>query len=317
MPFNDTTKVFGRIWRFIDQFASSEAVRRADFDTAIDDISDGINDTSGYLKGLIDAVSSAELYLGTKMAPPALNNQGNALVAGNYYVLAPDYVLFVYDGDAWVTTTDLPPATPYFKTLPSASNAEALRGLLEMGTAAVRSSDYFATAVQLAAQQTTITAQAASIAALQTSLANAGGIPVGTVVPVAGPNVPNGLLMCDGTFRQRVGTYAPLFEQIGKTYGAGNGTTNFRLPDLRGEFIRGWDNGRGVDDGRVLGTRQSDEIASHTHNVNITLGTTDTTRVSGTADGGSGNSGYATTAQATGGDETRPRNVALMYCIKY
>lgn len=59
--------------------------------------------------------------------------------------------------------------------------------------------------------------------------------------------------------------YAALFAAIGTVYGAGDGFTTFNLPDLRGEFIRGFDDGRGVDGGRTMGSAQSGAIQSHGH----------------------------------------------------
>ena len=79
------------------------------------------------------------------------------------------------------------------------------------------------------------------------------GVPVGSVVYFAANNVPLGYLKCDGTLVPKT-TYSRLFNVIGYTYG-GSGNL-FKLPDLRGEFIRGFDDGRGVDFGRVFGTAQ-------------------------------------------------------------
>lgn len=91
-------------------------------------------------------------------------------------------------------------------------------------------------------------------------------------------------------------------------------TANFLLPDLRGEFIRGWDNGRGIDTNRVFGSWQADDFKSHTHaytSSNFASGAT-------TAYAFSGSGAYGANAtQATGGTETRPRNSALLACIKY
>ena len=47
-------------------------------------------------------------------------------------------------------------------------------------------------------------------------------------------------------------TYANLFNVIGTSFGAGNGSTTFNVPDLRGYFIRGWDNGKGTDAGKNI-----------------------------------------------------------------
>lgn len=88
---------------------------------------------------------------------------------------------------------------------------------------------------------------------------------------------------------------------------------NKRLPvfDLRGEFIRGFDDSRGIDSGRVLGSSQLDEFKSHTHTQNSAPST-----FSGATGVASGIFGSSQTG-ATGGAETRPRNVALLICIKY
>jgi uncharacterized SAM-binding protein YcdF (DUF218 family) len=68
--------------------------------------------------------------------------------------------------------------------------------------------------------------------------------------------IPSDYLECNGQAVSRT-TYAALFAKIGITYGAGNGSTTFNIPDLRGEFVRGWSNGRsGVDVGRNLGSWQ-------------------------------------------------------------
>jgi len=88
--------------------------------------------------------------------------------------------------------------------------------------------------------------------------------PPGTVLPFAGANAPAGFLLCDGSAVSRT-EYAELFAVIGTTWGAGNGSTTFNLPDLRGVFLRGVDGGRGFDPGRVLGSLQQDDLKSHTH----------------------------------------------------
>lgn len=136
--------------------------------------------------------------------------------------------------------------------------------------------------------------------------------PAGEVAAFARPTVPPGWLHCDGTSVSRT-TYARLFSVIGTYYGAGNGSTTFTLPDLRGEFIRGWDAGRGVDIGRNFSTFQADELKQHNHG-GVPLRTNDTDR-------GVGPDSYFsldTIGSTTffGGAETRPRNVAMLYCIR-
>lgn len=138
-------------------------------------------------------------------------------------------------------------------------------------------------------------------------------LPVGSIITRAGSTVPTGYLECDGAAISRT-TFVGLFAVCDDTFGAGNGSTTFNIPDLRGEFIRGWDNSRGVDSGRTFGSAQVDQFKAHAH-------------VSGYKGNGAGSvSTYLhwtpstlpnVNSGITGGDETRPRNIALMYCIKY
>jgi len=90
---------------------------------------------------------------------------------------------------------------------------------------------------------------------------------------------------------------------------------HFTIPDWRGEFVRGWDHGRGVDIGRALGSGQLDELKSHTHTRALEGSTGSTNRPPrGDSAGGS------VTSEAdnpTGGAETRPRNKSAMAVIKY
>lgn len=143
-------------------------------------------------------------------------------------------------------------------------------------------------------------------------------VPSGAVMAFAMSTAPSGWLECNGETISR-STYATLFAAIGTTYGAGNGTTTFKLPDLRGMFIRGWDHNRAVDGSRAFGSYQDDEFKSHIHqlkgndrgnnypqktapglwNDDAEFAVTDTKTIS-----------------ATGGSETRPKNIAMMFCIK-
>ena len=86
----------------------------------------------------------------------------------------------------------------------------------------------------------------------------------GDVKMVATSAPPPGWLKANGANVSRT-QYARLFSAIGTTYGNGDGSTTFALPDLRGQFVRGWDDGKGVDDGRSFGSIQSDAFKSHNH----------------------------------------------------
>ena len=105
--------------------------------------------------------------------------------------------------------------------------------------------------------------------------------------------------------------YPELFAKWGTRYGAGNGSTTFGVPDWRGEFPRFWDNGRGVDVGRALGSAQADEFKSHTHG--------GVPQRAGDRDRGGEVSWFSIDGigqtESAGGSETRPRNVAVRACI--
>lgn len=89
------------------------------------------------------------------------------------------------------------------------------------------------------------------------------GVPTGTIAFFAMTAPPAGYLKADGAIIQRT-DYPALFTAIGTTFGEGDGTTTFTLPDLRGEFIRGWDNGRNIDCERAFGSIQGDAIRNVT-----------------------------------------------------
>ena len=169
-------------------------------------------------------------------------------------------------------------------------------------------------------------APAADLTALEDEVASHAPINTGDIIVRPVNSIPTGFLECDGSAIDRT-AYADLFAVIGETYGIGDGSTTFELPDLRGEFIRGWDNGRGVDVGRTVGSSQLDAFQGHTFNIAGGAGLG--------ADGLAVGSGSTTVARYTDlaalayidtdgsngtpriTNETRPRNIAMMYCIKY
>lgn len=132
--------------------------------------------------------------------------------------------------------------------------------------------------------------------------------------PLTAP--PAGYLRANGAAVSRT-TYAALFAKIGTTFGAGDGSTTFNVPELRGEFVRGLDDGRGVDAGRSMGTVQTQSFQSHAHTAGTLLGSIGGQySVSGGTALGFGTGGVSGSTNG-GADETRPRNMALLACIKY
>ena len=154
----------------------------------------------------------------------------------------------------------------------------------------------------------TLTLAADPVSALQASTkayvdaqvvaANPSLVPAGAVMAFYRSTPPTGWLECNG---QSTAAY-PNLVAIGV----------LTAPDLRGEFVRGWDNGKGTDPGRSLASTQLDEFKSHTHQakgISNLIGAS-------TGFDWNGISNDTRTTLATGGSETRPRNIALMYCIK-
>ncbi|MFW5799439.1 MAG: phage tail protein [Spirochaetota bacterium] len=157
--------------------------------------------------------------------------------------------------------------------------------------------------------------------------------PVGDIHSFAMPDPPDGWLVCDGSELSRE-LYSNLFSKIGEIYGAGDGVSTFNIPDLRGEFIRGFDGGRGVDIDRVMGSYQLDQMQRLTGRLssrNNVLSVQGVYTVSSRSDyqesvstGRNGSNVYfdssnspnARVSETTDG-ETRPRNISLLYCIKY
>jgi microcystin-dependent protein len=149
-------------------------------------------------------------------------------------------------------------------------------------------------------------------------------IPVGGIIMWPEGTPPSGYLECDGSAISR-STYSDLFAVIDVHYGAGNGSTTFNIPDLRGRFVRGYDHGAGNDPdagtrtdrgdattGDNPGTLQDDEYEAHTH-------AEDGGATPPTAVVGGGSYAYCTGTSNTGssgGNETRPINIGLMFIIK-
>ncbi|WP_313739414.1 phage tail protein [Pseudomonas sp.] len=167
---------------------------------------------------------------------------------------------------------------------------------------------------------------------------------VGLVGFFAMPTPPPGWLKRNGAAVSRT-TYAALFARIGTTFGAGDGSTTFNLPDARGSFDRGWDDGRNLDKGRAFGSDQGPANLSHVHGTTVStdgahVHTSTFTREKITSnfvqEGGNAvfgdqeSDGYQTVSTSSGGahkhsviiaasgeSEARPYNTAYLPCIKY
>lgn len=154
---------------------------------------------------------------------------------------------------------------------------------------------------------------------LNVGLGEGSALPVGVPVPWPSVTPPTGWLKCNGAAFS-----AEEYPELAKAYPSG------KLPDLRGEFIRGWDDGRGVDTGRAILSAQEWLTGSHCHYIrswdawnNTVLEPNDRqgdsllstdNAVQGGAINGRFNSQYRT--EFSGGNETRPRNIAFNYIVR-
>jgi microcystin-dependent protein len=164
-------------------------------------------------------------------------------------------------------------------------------------------------------------------------------VPAGAVQAFAMNSAPTGWLAADGNEYDKTGTYAALFAAIGTTYGetngsGGAGTSHFRVPDLRGYFVRGSGTNSDSTASGTFGVKQAHAFESHRHfvmsngsGVAISNGNQTMQMIGNQGDNPFSYQLFGTTsltAQAntgptssTGGTETRPANIALLYCIKF
>ncbi|HGU0888578.1 TPA: phage tail protein [Escherichia coli] len=156
--------------------------------------------------------------------------------------------------------------------------------------------------------------------------------PVGVPLPYPSATPPTGWLKCNGAVFDKV-----KYPGLAAVFPSGN------LPDLRGEFIRGWDDSRGIDSGRALLSSQGHSLRDHSHNQQVWTGSNTTSSTIGQAgsyaplatggDGGIaytdrepqslpsavraiGTRGVASDNAANIGTETRPRNIAFNYIVR-
>jgi len=131
-------------------------------------------------------------------------------------------------------------------------------------------------------------------------------------------SIPSNEILADGALLSRT-VFPELFAKIGTTFGAGDGSTTFAAPDMRGVFIRGLDLGRGLDSGRALGVLQSSQNLAHTHQVGSTDSESYATPYSSQEmiHDYIGSLGPVVTTSSSGGSEARPVNMAAVITIQF
>lgn len=193
--------------------------------------------------------------------------------------------------------------SPEFTGVPRAPTAETADNSTQIATTAFTNSAIFVLQSQLNG----------AIAALNNAIAATRPVPVGAVFYMLKATIPYGYLEANGQAVSRA-TYADLWNYLGQP-DTGNGSTTFNVIDLRAEFIRGWDDGRGVDTNRVIGSYQESQNLAHSHSYTLRNGGNNPWWQYNNA---APVSGYQETQTgSSGGNESRPRNVALMPIIKW
>lgn len=174
-------------------------------------------------------------------------------------------------------------------------------------------------------------------AEIEALLKNMSALPVGAMVPFPKGTVPAGFLEVDGSV-QSIAALPDLAAYLGTTFNTGGeGAGNFRLPESRGEFLRGWDHGRGMDPGRFIGSAQHDTLQNIVARLDaapnalyqflgegvIAGGAFAVTERSangfpdaGVGGGQAGALTFDASRVARTSSETRPHNIAVMWCIK-
>ena len=146
------------------------------------------------------------------------------------------------------------------------------------------------------------------------TMVSASALPIGAMVAFPVNKIAPGFLEINGSV-QSIAAYPDLATFLGTAFNKGDeGTGNFRLPESRGEFLRGWDHGRGIDAARTIGSYQAGQIESHYHTYNVTSVTAGSGGVSTATP--TDTAGSVKFTNASGGSETRPRNLAVMWCLK-
>ena len=279
------------------------------------------------------AATSSPTFTGTPSAPTPSATSNDTRIATTAYVTTAVASKATDLTSAYQSYTDSAVST-YSSTVNTLLNAKASLAspqftgvpLAPTANAGTNSTQIATTAFTTGAVNLVQNALNSAVAALQDAISSTRPVPVGAVFYMANSVVPYGYLEANGQAVSRT-TYADLWQYLGSP-NTGDGSTTFNVPDLRGEFVRGWDHGRGIDTNRELRTVQYSQNLEHNHAIpgddqlafadgygGWTASSRGTFPYDARSSYGGGGTIWNTTTE--GGGESRPRNVALMPIIKW
>ena len=304
-------------------------------------VADPVDGQDVATKAWIEANVTAGFYLGAQDADPTADLEGDALSEGDYFLNTTTNAVRIYSDGAWMdavaASAGLPSATAsgFGKFIVQSTDDSSYEQLSDQGSSGE-----------------ILTSNGAD--ALPSFQAPAAGIPTGVISMWPTATAPTGHLLCEGQTISRT-TYADLYAVLGDIYGNGDGSTTFEVPDMRGQFVRGTDNGASIDPdagsrtnrgdgtgGDNVGSKQAFATDAHSHSVG-SLATASGGSHTHTFTGGNGVSGLQAdvddsakqspstittssngahthsisgTTGATSGSETRPNNIGLNFIIK-
>lgn len=268
------------------------------------------------IEGVV-TLAEIEAAIGFSFGTAAALNAGTAV--GNLVQVIAGGKLPALDGS---NLTNLPSTAPSWASI---------TGKPTFGTASGK--DFGAAAGQLVEVQTGGKLPALDASNL-TNVPSSGGESVGAISFHTSTAAPAGKLKANGALLSRA-TYATLWAHAQSSgnlaasdaawtssslfgqFSPGDGSTTFRIPYVNAYFIRPWDDSRGVDSGRGIGTSQADDNKAHTHTVSGLLTSTNSAQLDTSGSGQPYTTNDTKTSSSSGGAEARPKNIALLACIKY
>lgn len=316
-------------------YSSQNGVNLSQLEVALDKIVMHLRQ----LKELADRAATVDVFNEVSVAGLVANLNALILIEADITIAADNIASIVAaPGAASAASTSASEAAA--SAVAAAASAVTAAADAVTAASAAGAASGSASAASGSASAASASASAASDSADDAAASAAAAAGVGEIFNWPLGTAPSYAKVCNGTAISRT-TFSALFSVIGTTFGVGDGSTTFNLPDYRGAFLRSLDDGKGYDTGRAIGTYQADQNLGHTHTVTGTTGasgththdvkyqnrtgggsTNDRSDLSGgntvkvSEPGGDHTHTVSGTAASNGGTEARPKNVSVLVCIR-